>query len=40
MSDWAWVGLGYSVVYGSIGAYAIFLTRRLRIARRRLERQQ
>ena len=38
MSDWGWVGFGYSVVYGTLAAYAVFLSMRLRTARRRLER--
>lgn len=38
MSDWGWVGLGYSIVYGTLGAYVIWLgvrTRRLRSGRPR-----
>lgn len=35
MSDWGWVTFAYSVVYGAILAYAIYLTGRLRTAIRR-----
>lgn len=35
MSDWGWITLGYSTVYGTMFAYAVFLGRRLRSARRR-----
>ena len=37
MSDWGWVTLGYSVVYGVIATYAIVLMSRLRRARRDAE---
>lgn len=28
MSDWAWVTLAYSVVYGTLAAYVVLLIRR------------
>jgi len=34
MSDWAWVALGYGVVYGVLAVYAGFLVRRVLLARR------
>ena len=34
MTDWAWVTLGYAVVYGVLAAYAVGLMARLRRARR------
>ncbi len=37
MSDWGWITLGYSTVYGTMLAYAVILDRRLRNARRRAE---
>ncbi len=34
MAEWAWVAAGYSLVYGSMIAYAGWLARRIRRARR------
>jgi hypothetical protein len=30
MSDWGWVALAYSTVYGTLGIYTVILLRRLR----------
>ncbi|GMQ86135.1 MAG: hypothetical protein BMS9Abin07_1708 [Acidimicrobiia bacterium] len=40
MSDWGWVALAYAVAYGSLAAYMVMLTARLRAARDRLEELQ
>lgn len=37
MTDWQWVGLAFTIVYGSLIAYAIGLGRRIRNARKALE---
>ena len=33
MSDWGWIVFGYTVVYGVIIAYALYLANRLRVVR-------
>lgn len=36
VSDWGWVVFGYSVLYGTLGAYVAWMAYRLQQARRRL----
>lgn len=36
MSDWGWVVFGYGVMYGTLGAYVVWMAYRLQRARRRL----
>lgn len=37
MSEWGWVATAYSVAYGAIISYTVWLRARLRAARRRLD---
>ena len=37
MGEWGWVFVGYFAMVGSLGAYSLWLRRRLSHARRRIQ---
>jgi hypothetical protein len=37
MSDWGWVALAYAVAYGTLAAFIVSITWRIRSSRQRLE---